>query len=189
ARTRPAAGGIAAEGIAALENALLDVHAKKLRVPCYELLGGKVRDTLRVYWSHCPAWRINHPQYFGPPVTDLAGVSQMGKEAQQRGFTGLKTNLFMFDDGPAYAWRPGFASPFQPDLNIERRHVRNLRNNIEALREGAGPDMDILLDVNFHAKTEGFLKLLRGTADLDIFWVEIDSYNPDALAYIRTHSP
>src|SRR3546814_19894847 len=49
--------------------------------------------------------------------------------------------------------------------------------------------MDILLDVNFHAKTEGFLKLLRGTADLDIFWVEIDSYNPDALAYIRAHSP
>lgn len=189
ARTRPAAGGIAAEGIAALENALLDVQAKKLGIPCYELLGGKVRDTLRVYWSHCPAWRINHPKYFGPAITDLAGVAEMGKEASRRGFTGLKTNLFIFDDGPAYAWRPGFAAPFQPDLNIERRHVRNLRDNIEALREGAGPDMDILLDVNFHAKTEGFLKLLRGISDLDVFWVEIDSYSPDALAYIRSHSP
>ena len=74
ARTRPAAGGVVGEGIGALENALLDAHAKRLGVPCYEVLGGKVRDALRVYWSHCPAWRINHPQHYGPAITDLAGV-------------------------------------------------------------------------------------------------------------------
>ena len=56
------------EGIGALENALLDAHAKRLGVPCYEVLGGKVRDALRVYWSHCPAWRINHPQHYGPAI-------------------------------------------------------------------------------------------------------------------------
>ena len=42
-RTRPAAGGVVAEGIGALENALLDAKAKALGVPCYELLGGKIR--------------------------------------------------------------------------------------------------------------------------------------------------
>ncbi len=188
-RTRPAAGGVVAEGIGALENALLDVRAKALNVPCYELLGGKVRDSLRVYWSHCPAWRINHPQFFKPAVTDLDGVRAMGAEARERGFTGLKTNTFIFDEGPAYAWRPGFAAPFFPELNAERKLIRNLRDNIEALRDGAGPDMDILLDLNFNAKTEGYLKLLRGIADQDIFWVEIDSYSADALAYIRNHSP
>jgi L-alanine-DL-glutamate epimerase-like enolase superfamily enzyme len=188
-RTRPAAGGVVAEGIGALENALLDARAKILNVPCYELLGGKVRDSLRVYWSHCPAWRINHPKYFKPAVTDLDGVKAMGAEARERGFTGLKTNTFIFDDGPAYAWRPGFAAPFYPELNVERKLIRNLRDNIEALRDGAGPDMDILLDLNFNAKTEGYLKLLRGIADQDIFWVEIDSYSADALAYIRNHSP
>lgn len=188
-RTRPAAGGVVGEGIGALENALLDVRAKALGVPCYELLGGKLRDRLRVYWSHCPAWRINHPKYFGPPVTDLDGVKAMGAEARERGFTALKTNLFLFDDGPAHAWRPGFAAPFHPELNVERRLVRNLRDNLEALRDGAGPDMDILLDLNFNAKTEGYLKLLRAIADHDLFWVEIDSYSPDALAYIRQHSP
>ncbi|MGB6102409.1 MAG: mandelate racemase/muconate lactonizing enzyme family protein [Pusillimonas sp.] len=188
-RTRPAAGGVVAEGIGALENALLDLRAKMLGVPCYELLGGKVRDRLRVYWSHCPAWRINHPKYFGPAVTDLDGVKAMGAEARARGFTGLKANTFIFDEGPAYAWRPGFAAPFYPELNVERKLIRNLRDCIEALRDGAGPDMDILLDLNFNAKTEGYLKLLRGIADQDIFWVELDSYSPDALAYIRNHSP
>ncbi|SAI33207.1 mandelate racemase/muconate lactonizing protein [Bordetella ansorpii] len=188
-RTRPAAGGVVGEGIGALENALLDLRGKILGVPCYELLGGKVRDELRVYWSHCPAWRINHPKYFGPPVTDLDGVRAMGSEARERGFTALKTNLFLFDDGPAHAWRPGFAAPFYPELNADRRLIHNLRDNLEALREGAGPDMDILLDLNFNFKTEGYLKLLRAIADQDLFWVEIDSYNPEALAYIRQHSP
>ena len=52
-----------------------------------------------------------------------------------------------------------------------------------------GPDVDILLDLNFNAKTEGYLKILRAIAHLDIFWVEIDSFNPQALGYIRRHSP
>ena len=59
--TRPAAGGIVALAMAAIENALLDAKAKGLGVPVYELLGGKIRDRIRVYWSHCATWRINHP--------------------------------------------------------------------------------------------------------------------------------
>src|SRR3954464_11876567 len=37
--TRPAAGGVVAEGLGAIENALLDAKAKALGVPCYALLG------------------------------------------------------------------------------------------------------------------------------------------------------
>ena len=48
--------------------------------------------------------------------------------------------------------------------------------------------MDILLDLNFNAKTEGYLKILRAIEDHDIFWVEIDSRNPAALAHIRRAS-
>ena len=55
----------------------------------------------------------------------------------------------------------------------------------EAIRDGAGPDVQLLLDLNFNCKTEGYLKILREIADFDMFWVEIDSYTPDALAYIR----
>src|SRR5262245_58382953 len=35
--TRPAAGGVVAEAMGAIENALLDAKAKRLGVPCYEL--------------------------------------------------------------------------------------------------------------------------------------------------------
>jgi L-alanine-DL-glutamate epimerase-like enolase superfamily enzyme len=187
--TRPAPGSVVGEGIGALENALLDAKAKALGVPCYELLGGKLRDKVRVYWSHCPTWRINHPTFYPPAVTDLEGVKQTAAEARERGFTALKTNLFIHEDGPAHAWRPGFAVPFQPELTVDNKFIRNVRQHLEALREGGGPDMGILIDINFNAKPEGLLKLLRAIADLDLFWVEIDLHNPAALAYVRAHSP
>lgn len=188
-RTRPAAGGVIAESLGAIENALLDAKAKTLGVPCYSLLGGKIRDRLRVYWSHCPTWRINHPKFYGPQITTLEGVREMGQIARKSGFTAVKTNWFVHDEQPLRAWRPGFSAPFFPELNVERQMLRNLRAHLEALRDGLGPDIDILIDVNFNAKPEGYLKILRSIADMDIFWVEIDSYNPDALAYIRSQSP
>ena len=47
----------------------------------------------------------------------------------------------------------------------------------------------MLLDLNFNAKTEGYLKILREIADIEMFWIEIDTYSPEALGYIRRQSP
>lgn len=190
ALTRPAAGGVVGEGLGAIENAMLDAKAKTLGVPCYDLLGGKVRDRIRVYWSHCATWRINHPSHYSPAITDLDGVKVIGREVREKGFTALKTNIFTYEPGgrTPKGWRPGFASPFEPARNVERAVLRDLRMHLEAMREGCGPDVDILLDLNFHAATEGFVKILQALEDLDLFWVEIDSYNADALAYVRQQS-
>jgi L-alanine-DL-glutamate epimerase-like enolase superfamily enzyme len=153
--TRPGAGSIVALGIAAIENALLDAKAKALGVPVYELLGGKIRDRIRVYWSHCATWRINHPTHYQPAITDLDGVKAIGAEVREKGFTGLKTNIFTYKDDRTSpeGWRPGFGVPFTPELNVEKDVLRNLVMHLEALRDGAGPDVDILLYLNFNAKT------------------------------------
>jgi galactonate dehydratase len=189
--TRPGSGGVVAQAIGAIENALLDAKAKGLGVPCYELLGGKVRDRIRVYWSHCATWRINHPTYYKPAITDLDGVKALGREVREKKFSALKTNIFIYEAGAKNprGWRPGFGAPFHPELNVDRTVLRNLRMHLEAIREGAGPDVDLLLDLNFNAKTEGYLKILREIADLDMFWIEIDTFNPEALGYIRRQSP
>ena len=189
AATRPAAGGVVALALGAIENALLDVKAKALGVPCYELLGGKIRDRVRVYWSHCATWRINHPDWFKPAITDLDGVKAIGREVREKGFTAMKTNIFVYTDGKPQGWRPGFGSPFEPEINVDRKVLRNLCMHLEAIRDGAGPDVDLLLDLNFNAKTEGYLKILRAIKDMDMFWVEIDTFNPQALGYIRRQSP
>ncbi|MFM9941740.1 MAG: mandelate racemase/muconate lactonizing enzyme family protein [Hyphomicrobiaceae bacterium] len=189
--TRPAAGGVVALALGAIENALLDAKAKSLGVPCYELLGGKVRDRIRLYWSHCATWRINHPSYYKPAITSLDGTKAMGREVREKGFSALKTNIFIYDADKKNpkGWRPGFGSPNYPERNVDRHVLRNLRMHLEAMREGAGPDVDMLLDLNFNASTEGYLKILREIRDLDMFWIEIDTYNPEALGLIRRQSP
>jgi galactonate dehydratase len=186
--TRPAAGSVVGQAMGAIENALLDAKAKSLGVPCYEILGGKVRDRIRVYWSHCATWRINHPNYYSPPITDLDGVKAIGQEVREKGFSALKTNIFIYENGKPTGYRPGFGAPFYPELNIDKKVLRNIRMHLEALDDGAGRDVDLLIDLNFHAKTEGFLKILREIADFDMFWVELDTYNPQALGYLRSHS-
>ena len=125
--TRPGTGGIIALAMAAIENALLDAKAKALGVPVYELLGGKIRDRIRVYWSHCATWRINHPNHYKPAITDLDGVKAIGREVRDKGFTALKTNIFTYNEErkDPRGWRPGFGVPFAPELNVERNVLRD----------------------------------------------------------------
>src|ERR1700738_4106265 len=132
--------------------------------------------------------RTTHPGWYKPAITDLDGVKAIGREVCEKKFTALKTNIFTYTDRKPQGWRPGFGSPFEPEINVDRKVLRDLRMHLEAIRDGAGPDVDILLDLNFNAKTEGYLKILRAIADLDMFWIEIDSFNPEALGYIRRQS-
>ena len=186
--TRPGSGGVVGQALGAIENALLDAKAKTLGVPCYDLLGGKIRDRLRVYWSHCVTWRAARAAHYSPAITTADGVRDLAREVRDKGFTALKTNIFRYENGKIAGWGAGFGTPFSPELNIDRNIVKGLREHLQIMREAAGPDMDILLDLNFNAKTEGYLKILREIEDLDMFWIEIDTLNPQALAFLRSQS-
>src|SRR5688572_6348287 len=69
-------GGIMMSAIAGIDQALWDIKGKALGVPAYELLGGKVRDKIRVY-----SWIGGD----SPPETAAAA-----KSAVDRGFTAVK---------------------------------------------------------------------------------------------------
>ena len=186
---RTAAGGVVQQAIGAIENALLDVKARALGIPVYELLGGPVRDRIRVYWSHCGTYRVGWWQELGlPPVRTLDDVVRVGREVVSRGYTALKTNVMLLGD-QARLHNPGFArGEGFPELNPDRHVLAAARDQLAAFREGAGLDVDILVDLNFNFKTEGFLKVARAIAPFDILWVEIDSRSPSGLRYIRERS-
>jgi galactonate dehydratase len=184
---RQASGGVVQQAIGAIENALLDVKAKALGVPVYELLGGPVRDRIRLYWSHCGTYRLQWSKEMQiPALRTRQDVVNMGKEVVAKGFTALKTNVFILGADP-YLHSPGFArrGPGFPELNADRHVLDAMRDELAAFREGAGRDMDILVDLNFNFKTEGFLKVARAMEPFDIFWVEIDTRDARALHYIR----
>jgi len=191
AKTRAAPGGINAQAIAALENALVDVKARALGVPVYELLGGPVRDRLRLYWSHCGSYRLDHAEAMGlPPLRHLDDVRALGRQVAERGFSALKTNIFLFDEARPFMYMPGFTrNAGWPDLNPSRRIIGALDEQLAAFREGTGPEVEFLLDLNFNFKTEGYIRVARALARHDLMWIELDIYDPQALAQIRRSIP
>jgi len=186
---RQATGGLIQQAIGAIENALLDVKARALGIPVYELLGGPVRDRIRLYWSHCATYRVSRARDMQlPPVKTLDDVVALGREVVAKGYTALKTNVLLLGDDPR-AHVPGFArGEGFPELNADRHVLDAIREQLAAFRQGAGPDVDILVDLNFNYKTEGFLKVARAMEPYDLFWVEIDTRDAKALSYIRSRT-
>ena len=186
---RQASGGVVQQALGAIENALLDIKAKAFGVPVYALFGGPVRDRIRLYWSHCGTYRLAWSEQMQiPPLRTLDDVAAAGKEVRERGYTALKTNIFVLGK-ERYLHSPGFARRGSfPELNADRPVLGALLEELAAFRQGAGPDVDILLDLNFNFKTEGFLKVARAAEPFDLFWVEIDTRDARALRYIRDHT-
>ena len=186
-----APNGVNQRAIAAIENALLDIKGKALGVPVYELFGGPVRTRIPVYWSHCGTYRVrNHQMVGSPPLRTYDDVAAMGAEVKARGFKALKTNILPFDGEKLVSFGPGFGrTPGWPALNASRETLQAVRNTLAAFREGAGPDMGLHLDVNYHFKTEGFLQVAKAVEPYDLTWLEIDTWDPQSLALIRSRAP
>lgn len=185
--TRQAPGGMNQQAIAAIENALVDIKAKALGVPVAALFGGPVRERLPLYWSHCGSYRLQHAALMGlPPVRTLDDLVVLGAHVRSSGFRALKTNIFRFDTDPPHMHQPGFArGGHMPELNPDPAVLGAIADGLAALRQGAGPETGILLDLNFNFRTEGYVKVARAVEPFDLFWLEIDIYDPDGLRLIR----
>lgn len=191
---RQVQGGIAQQAIAAIENALVDIKAKALGIPVYEMLGGPIRDKLDLYWSHCGyvrvRWSDQVKAWTGKdPIRSLVDVKAHAKEVADLGFKGLKTNPMLFDSDPPVVHMPGFnGSPGHPALNIGKDVVDAIVDQMAAFRDGAGAKMNLHLDLNFNYKTEGYIRIAQAMEQFDLFWLEMDMYDPAALASIRRSS-
>ena len=183
---RMAPGGLNHQAIGAIENALVELKARALGIPVYELLGGPTRERVRLYWSHCATYRLQKAELMGlPPVRSLDDIVAAGREVVEKGFTALKTNVMIFEGTPR-DHVPGLAhGESYPELNPERHVVQAIRDQLAAFRQGTGPDVDIMVDLNFNYKTEGFLKMARAMEPYDLLWAEMDIRDPVALRYIR----
>ena len=189
--TRHVPGGMAAQAIAAIENALYDIKARDLEVPVAALFGGPYRTRLPVYWSHCGTFRLNHHEAMGvPQPRSLDDIRALGREVRDSGVGSLKTNIFLFGDGEPQVYMPGFGrTTGGPELNAEPWLVDTICRQMQAFRDGAGPDIGLKLDLNFNFRTEGYLRVARALEPLGLDWLELDIFEPDALARIRGRAP
>jgi galactonate dehydratase len=115
--------------ISSIEHALWDIKAKWLNVPLYELLGGRVRDRVRVY-NHLGGGQMK-TMYESTTAEEFAERALVVKE---QGYTAIK---FM---------------PVPRTEPIEGvQSVRTAERLVRAVREAVGPEMDLMVDL--HGRT------------------------------------
>lgn len=195
ATTRLAAGGLAQQAIAAIENACLDIAGKALGVPVHTLLGGPLRERVPVYWTHCGSYRVGPREAFYteemgcPPIRTLDDLAAVAKEAVARGYRAVKTNPVFFDQPKPYFFSGGFrVAPGFLDRSIGDRQLAAIEEQMTAYREAVGPDVGLMLDLSFSQRTEGYLRIAQRLEHLDLAWLELDINDPEALGLIRRHA-
>ncbi|HEY4139206.1 MAG TPA: mandelate racemase/muconate lactonizing enzyme family protein, partial [Casimicrobiaceae bacterium] len=185
--TKSAIGGLQSLAIGAFENACLDLAAKALGVPVYMLFGGAMRTRLPVYWSHCGMYRAVYPDIFRDvigvePITSLDDICALGAEVARAGFGALKTNLLALGTGRKPVVQRG-RDPFA--YNVDAALINMVVDQLSAFREGAGPGVGLMMDLNFNYKPEGYRRIAKAVEPLGMTWLEMDTYDADALASIR----
>ncbi len=190
-RTIQAPGGANQRAMAAIENALLDIKGKALGVPVWNLLGGKVRDRLPVYFSHCGTYRVRNYASIGvPEIRTYDDVARLGEEVKRLGFKALKTNILDLDCPDPKVLMPGFGrSVGHPELNATPQILKAIDRTLQAFRDGAGPEMGLHLDTNYNFKTAGYMKVCDAVEPYDLAWLEIDTWDAESLAVIRNRAP
>jgi galactonate dehydratase len=161
-------GSVVMSALAGIDQALWDIAGKHHDVPVYQLLGGPVRDRLRVY-AH---WGI----------ADLSDEGRMqARERLER--LGSEGGYRAFKTSPGGRWR-GHEPPAVIDAFVRRA---------EMMRDWVGPDVELAFD--FHGKFTPALavELCAGLEPVRPIFVEepVPQENVDALRLVsdRTRIP
>lgn len=183
-------GGVSHKAIAGIELALWDIKAKALDVPVYELFGGPLRDRMRLYWSHCGTTRARHAEMLGlPPLRTYDDIVALGREVVARGFRALKTNIVVPGE-PASTYFPGFGRGINSTDGVVTVDLLDcVERLIDAFVQGAGPGVQIALDLNYNVRTEGVVKIGRLLERFPMQWIEYDTWDPQALLEIKQSIP
>jgi len=158
---------------AGVEIALWDIMGKKLGVPMHTLLGGKLRDEIRIYCdAHSGAFWTSeefHERWYEvrrtgqlDPVYEPAAFARMAKSLAEEGFTAIK-----FDADVANPWKKDAY-----DRSISRREHQFIVDCLEAAREAIGPYVDLAVDLHGSYNLADALRICKDVEQLDLLWLE-----------------
>lgn len=141
--------------LSAIDIALWDIAGKYYGVPCYQLMGGKVRNKARVYYH-----------VFGKNRQDLIDGCIAAKE---QGFTAVG-HLTPFADEPRET--PWF-----------KTHVARMEDGIESVRryrEAVGNDVDLCIEIHRQLTVSEAVVLGKGIEEFKPLFYE-DPVRPDGF--------
>ena len=162
-RMAPFRGSVLSGSVAAIDIALWDLKGKHFDAPVWQLLGGKVRDTIRL---HLLMGGGNDEE-----------IRKKAAESRDEGFTAVKIDPL----------------PNNFHSMTLSRLISDTRDTVAALREGAGLDVDIILE--FHRKLTPMVSIALAEALVEfrpMFFedpIQIDSVISQAEIAGRTTIP
>jgi galactonate dehydratase len=152
------AGQVATSGIAVLELACWDVVGKALGQPVYRLFGGAVRNEVKAYAN---GWYTveRTPEEFRAAAVRVV----------DRGYRALKVDPF------GHAW-----------ATLEPAELRHAVALVEAIRDGIGPDVDLLIEMHGRFTPATAVQAARELEPFRPGWIEepVPPYNARALARV-----
>jgi galactonate dehydratase len=144
-------GGITnMSAMSGIDQALWDIKGKDLGKPVCELLGGPVRDTLRLY-DHLGGGSLEGMYKTG----EAESYAERILESMSRGFTAVK------------------AMPIPVAELVESAAVlKQAAKCVEAMRKAAGDSVDIMLDLHARTTPAAAIQFGRLLADYNLYWYE-----------------
>lgn len=158
---------------AGVEIALWDIAGKALGVPVWQLLGGKLRDQVRVYcdchagafWTaeeYAGRWHEVRESGRLDPAYEPEAYVRAAREVVAEGFTAIK-----FDVDVANPWK---VDPY--DRSISRREHEHIVTVLERVRDAIGPYVDLAADLHGSFNLPDALRICKDVEHLDLLWLE-----------------
>ena len=123
-------GSIGLTAVSGIEHALWDIKGKALGVPVWQLLGGRVRDKVRVY-THMRRGAVDARV----PTSDIGAFCDAVQETVEMGYNAVKLGFVPYT---------GYDAPLAAVKHVEKLAA--------AVRERVGDDVDIMTD--FHGRPD-----------------------------------
>lgn len=167
--------GIATIAISGVEIALWDVTGKLLDQPVYQLLGGKVRDSVKVY-ADChagedmvTATKSADGEHYRPEA-----YAASAREAIEDGFDLIKFDL---DVQAAPKTNPLTA-------RMDSREIEHKRKIVEALHKEVQGKAEFGVDLHWNFTVATAQELCRQLSSYDLAWIE-DPIPPENVDVLR----
>lgn len=160
--------------ISGIDMALLDLKAKVLGVPCYELLGGAFRKEILLYANYWFTAGGHNPQDY----------AKQARAVKNTGFTGLKFDPFAHTN---YLYGEDLAV----NLNLTAEQQDLAFEVSKAVRDSVGPNFDIMIETHAMLNYRVAVQMAQRLSELNITWYEEPAgpENADNLRAMRERIP